>query len=82
MPVRGAIVVLARRTGSGLEPISIRFTDAGGNIARLTVAAGQPNTVYDITVAAPGFFRQTDTGIVADGKPIRREVRLIPLPEL
>lgn len=82
MPITGAIVTIDRRTGGGKEPIAVRFTDKNGDIAALTVAAGQPNTVYDLTVAASGFFRQTDTGIVADGTPIRREIRLLPLPEL
>ena len=78
----GAMVTIDRRTGSGKEPIAVRFTDRQGNIATLTVAAGQPNTVYDLSVAMFGYFRQTDTGIVADGTPIKREVRLLPLPEL
>ena len=78
----GAMVTIDRRTGSGKEPIAVRFTDRQGNIATLTVAAKQPNTVYDLSVAMFGYFRQTDTGIVADGTPIKREVRLLPLPEL
>lgn len=81
-PIVGAVVTIDRRIGSGKEPIAVRFSDQNGNIATLTVAAGQPNTVYDIGVAAFGYFRQDDTGIVADGTPIRREVRLAPLPEL
>ena len=81
-PIVGAAVTIDRRTGGGKEPLAVRFTDQNGNIATLTVAAGQPNTVYDISVAAFGYFRQSDTGIVADGSPIRREVRLLPLPEL
>lgn len=78
----GAMVTIDRRTGSGKEPIAVRFTDRQGNIATLTVAAKQPNTVYDLSIAMFGYFRQTDTGIVADGTPIKREVRLLPLPEL
>lgn len=78
----GAMVTIDRRTGSGKEPIAVRFTDRQGDIAMLTVAAGQQNTVYDISVAMFGYFRQTDTGIVADGTPIKRAVRLLPLPEL
>ena len=81
-PIVGAAVTIDRRTGSGKEPVAVRFTDRNGHIATLTVAAGKANTVYDISVAAFGYFRQTDTGIVADGTPIRREVRLLPLPEL
>lgn len=80
--IAGAMVTVDRRTGGGKEPIAVRFTDRNGNIATLTVAANQPNTVYDIAVAAFGYFRQTDTGIAADGTPIRREMRLPAIPEL
>jgi hypothetical protein len=80
-PIAGAVVAVDRRTPLGREPLYVRITNTQGEIEKLTLPAGDGDTQYDITVAAPGFFRQTDTGLIADGTPIERVIRLAPLPE-
>lgn len=79
-PIPGAIVAVDRRTAAGREPLYVRITDAQGNIPELSLPGGE-ETLYDIVAAAPGYFRQLDNGIVADGRPVERIIRLQPLPE-
>lgn len=76
-PLMGALVTVSRSTAEGREPLYVRVTDRQGRIEDLMLMNGES---YDITAAAPGYFRQSDS-FTADRPLIERTIRLAPLPE-
>ena len=58
-PICGAVVAVDRRFGNEKEPFFVRFTDQNGVVDDLSLPDLGEAVTYDITAAAPGYFRIT-----------------------
>lgn len=80
MPIVGALVTVMGKHGDERRLQYVRFTDKSGGIETLTLPE-RSDIVYEISAAAPGFFKKTEGGLRADGGTIDRTIRLQALPE-
>ena len=81
-PVSGALVSVDKRTRRGREPLYVRLTDAEGYTEALLLPVGEPDTVFDVSASAAGFYHDGHTGLVPRGEPLEITLRLAPVPEL
>ncbi len=80
MPIVGALVTVVGKSGDERTLQCVRFTDKNGEIEALTLPM-RTDITYEISAAAPGFFKKTESGLSASGGTVDRVIRLQALPE-
>lgn len=93
LPIANALVVIRRKDAETTVPEQIRLTDISGLTEPVVLSATDPAltmqpqdniplVLYDIEVAAPGYYRVLNRDVpLFGGIPTVQPVSMIPLPE-